>query len=53
MKNEILTLLNKAQWQKLHEEEKLNHSVFDCKQCQEIHTRFLCQFPAESKMQQA
>ena len=50
MKDNILTLFNKTQWQKLHQEEKLNHSVFDCKQCQEIHIDFLCQFPAKSKM---
>ena len=37
----------------MHQEEKLNHSVFDFKQFQEIHIGLLCQFPAKSKMQQA
>ena len=41
MKNEILTLFRKTQWEKLHQEEKLNHYVlFDRKQCQEIHINF-------------
>ena len=53
MKDEILTLFSKTQWQNLHQEEKLNHSVFDFKQCQKIHIDFLCQFLAKSKMQQA
>ena len=52
MKDEILTLFSKTQRQKLNQEEKVNHSVFDCKQCQEIHFDFLCQSPAKSKMQQ-
>lgn len=34
IKDETLTLFSKTQWQKLHQEEKLNDSVFDCKQCQ-------------------
>ena len=37
----------------MHQEEKLNHSVFDFKQFQEIHIGLLCQFPAKSKIQQA
>ena len=30
VKDENLTLFSKTKWQKLHQEEKLNHSVFDC-----------------------
>ena len=37
----------------MHQEKKLNHSVFDCKKCQETQVDSLCQFPDKSKMLQA
>ena len=52
-KEEILKRFGETKWKEPRQEEKVKHSLLDCKQCQEIYSNFLFQFPAKSKKQKA